>query len=183
MTTRPEDSFADWVAASGPRLKRMAFLLTGDLHEAEDLLQTAYAKALPRWRALSTYDAPEAWMYKVMVNQRTSWWRRSRKREWSTDQIPERAWRAGTAGEAEALVESQSLLAALRDLPERQRAAVVLRHWCDLSEAETAEVMRVSVGTVKSSTARGLAHLRTALAAAQSTSQTSTPHTDKGDPS
>lgn len=61
-------------------------------------------------------------------------------------------------------MESLVLLAALRALPERQRAAVVLRHWCDLSEAETARAMQCSVGTVKSNASRGLAHLRAALA-------------------
>ncbi len=157
------EGFEDWVRASSPRLRRLAYLLTGDLDEAEDLLQSAYAKVLPRWRKISTYDSPEAYMHRVMVNLKTSWWRRSRNREWSTDEIPEATWRVGTPGEGEAVVESQVLLAALRALPERQRAAVVLRHWCDLSEAETADVMNCSVGTVKSNASRGVAHLRAAL--------------------
>lgn len=170
------NDFEDWVRASSVRLRRLAYLLTGNLDQAEDLLQSAYAKVLPRWRKISAYDSPEAYMYRVMVNLRTSWWRRSRNREWSTDEIPEAPWRAGMPGEGDAVVESQVLLAALRGLPERQRAAVVLRHWCDLSEAETAEAMRCSVGTVKSNTSRGLAHLRAALA------QTSdVPGTQKGD--
>lgn len=158
------EGFESWVRASSPRLRRLAYLLTGNLDEAEDLLQSAYAKVLPRWHRISTYDSPEAYMHRVMVNLRTSWWRRSRNREWSTDEIPEASWRAGTPGEGDAVVESQVLLAALRALPERQRAAVVLRHWCDLSEAQTADAMQCSVGTVKSSASRGLAHLRAALA-------------------
>ncbi len=152
-----------WVHASSPHLRRLAYLLTGDLDQAEDLLQSAYAKVLPRWRKISTYDSPEAYVHRVMVNLRTSWWRRSRNREWLTDEIPEAPWRAGTPGEGDAVVESQALLAALRILPERQRAAVVLRHWCDLSEAETADVMKCSVGTVKSNASRGLTHLRGSL--------------------
>jgi RNA polymerase sigma-70 factor (sigma-E family) len=159
-----EEDFEDWVRASSLRFRRLAYLLTGDLDQAEDLLQSAYAKVLPRWHKISTYDSPEAYMHRVMVNLRTSWWRRSRHREWSTDEIPEAPWRAGTPGEGDAVVESQVLLAALRALPERQRAAVVLRYWCDRSEAETAEAMKCSVGTVKSNAARGLAHLRAALA-------------------
>ncbi len=159
-----EEGFEDWVRASSRRLRRLAYLLTGDLDQAEDLLQSAYAKLLPRWHKISTYDSPETYMYRVMVNLRTSWWRRSRDREWSTDEIPEASWRVGTPGEGDAVVESQVLLAALRALPERQRAAVVLRHWCDLSQAETADVMKCSVGTVKSNAARGLAQLRAALA-------------------
>jgi len=173
---RTAQSFEEWVHASGPRLKRLAYLLTGDLHEAEDLLQTAYAKVYPRWDRVSTYDSPEAYLHRVMVNQRTSWWRRSKGREWTTDEIPETPWRSGTAGEAEHVIESQALLGALRTLPERQRAAVVLRHWCDLSEAETADAMKCSVGMVKSSASRGLAHLRAALGTA-----TDTPSAAKGD--
>lgn len=169
-----EESFESWVRASSARLRRLAYLLAGDLDQAEDLLQSAYAKVLPRWRKISGYDSPEAYMYRVMVNLRTSWWRRSRNREWSTDEIPEAPWRAGSPDESDAVVQSQVLLAALRALPERQRAAVVLRHWCDLSEAATAHAMNCSVGAVKSNASRGLAQLRAALA------QTPEPrHTEK----
>lgn len=163
VAARAEESFEDWVRMSSPRLRRLAYLLTGDLHEAEDLLQSAYAKVLPRWRKISTYDSPEAYMRRVMANLKTSWWRRSRNREWSTDEVPETPWRAGTPDEGDAVVESQMLLAALRALPHRQRTAVVLRHWCDLSEAETADAMNCSIGTVKSNASRGLAQLRAAL--------------------
>lgn len=158
------DSFEDYVRASGPRLKRLAFLLTGDQTEAEDLLQSAYAKVLPHWTRVSSYDAPDAYMRRVMVSLRTSWWRRSRGRERLVDEIPEHA--SASAGFSDTVVDNQTLLAALRTLPERQRAAVVLRHWCDLSEAETAATMGCSVGTVKSSTSRALAQLRTTLSPA-----------------
>ena len=158
------EDFEDWVRATSLRFRRFAYLLTGDLGQAEDLLQSAYAKVLPRWHKISKYDSPEAYMRRVMVNLRTSWWRRSRDLERSTDVIPERPWRAGAPGEEDAVVESQVLLAALRDLPVRQRAAVVLRYWCDLSEADTAAAMECSVGTVKSNASRGLAQLRAALA-------------------
>jgi RNA polymerase sigma-70 factor (sigma-E family) len=159
----PGDGFEDWVRASSSHLRRLAYLLTGDIDQADDLMQSAYAKVLPRWNKISAYDSPEAYMYRVMVNLRTSWWRRSRNREWSTAEVPELAWHAGTPSEGDAVVETQVLLAALRALPERQRAAVVLRHWCDLSEAETADAMKCSVGTVKSNASRGLARLRQAL--------------------
>ncbi len=62
------EDFEDWVRVSSPRLRRLAFLLTGDLDEAEDLVQSAYAKVLPRWHRISAYDAPEAYMHRVMVN-------------------------------------------------------------------------------------------------------------------
>lgn len=156
--------FDAYVRASERRHKRLAFLLTGDLHEAEDLLQAAYARIYPRWGKVRTYDVPDAYLRRVMVSLRTSWWRRHRNREWSTAEPPE-----GThvADPAAVVTESQALLVALRRLPERQRVAVVLRHWCDLSEADAAAAMSCSIGTVKSNTSRGLAHLRAALGRAE----------------
>jgi RNA polymerase sigma-70 factor (sigma-E family) len=151
-----EQEFDAYVVASGPRLKRLAYLLTGDLDTAEDLLQSAYAKALPRWSRIRTYDQPDAYMRRVLVNGRTSMWRRSRGREVLTEHLPERAAPDAMAGHDEA----EDLRRALLALPTKQRAAVVLRFYCDLSEAETAALMGVSVGTVKSHTSRGLAHLR-----------------------
>jgi RNA polymerase sigma-70 factor (sigma-E family) len=156
-----EEGFEDWVRASATRHKRLAFLLTGDLDEAEDLLQTAYARVLPKWGRVSAYDSPDAYVRRVMVNLRTSRWRRLRDREWTTDSVPEP--RGSTPDLSALVVQSDSLLAALRRLPARQRAAVVLRHWCDLSEAETASVMGCSAGTVKSTTSRGLTALRSHL--------------------
>ena len=154
----PEETFEQWVLASATRHKRLAFLLTGDLHEAEDLLQTAYAKVLPKWSRVASYDSPDAYVRRVMVNLRTSRWRRLRDREWTTEQVPEP--RTTVPDLSSLVVESDALLSALQRLPVRQRAAVVLRHWCDLSEAETAAVMDCSPGTVKSTTSRGLAALR-----------------------
>jgi len=163
VTVDPLDDFASYVRASERRHRRLAFLLTGDLDTAEDLLQSAYAKVYPRWDRIREYDAPDAYLRRVMVTLRTSWWRRHRNREWATDQLPER----GVPDASSHVVESQVLLQALRRLPDRQRAAVVLRHWCDLSEAETADVMACSLGTVKSTTSKGLAQLRSALGHAE----------------
>lgn len=151
-----DQEFDAYVVASGPRLKRLAFLLTGDVDAAEDLLQTAYAKALPRWSRIRSYDQPDAYMRRVLVNGRTSVWRRTRGREVLTDRVPDRAGTDPTAGRDEA----EDLRRALLALPAKQRAAVVLRFYCDLSEQETAAAMGVSVGTVKSHTSRGLARLR-----------------------
>lgn len=173
MRTTPPDGragradtgdFATWVREGQGRHKRLAFLLTGDLTAAEDLLQSAYAKTYPRWDKVRTYDVPDAYLRRVMVSIRTSWWRRSHHHEWVTDEVPERGAATDLAG---SVGDSQALLAALRALPDRQRAAVVLRHWCDLSEAETAEAMSCSRGTVKSNTSKGLARLRAALGQAE----------------
>jgi RNA polymerase sigma-70 factor (sigma-E family) len=164
VTRAEADGFDAYVRASGARHKRLAFLLTGDLHEAEDLLQAAYAKVYPHWRKVRTYDVPDAYLRRVMVSLRTSWWRRHRGRERIVADLP--AHGHHVADPSSMVVESQALLTALAGLPDRQRAAVVLRHWCDLSEADTAATMGCSVGTVKSSTSKGLAHLRSALAGA-----------------
>ncbi|MEZ5091188.1 SigE family RNA polymerase sigma factor [Nocardioides sp.] len=160
----PLVDFEAYVRASERKHQRLAFLLTGDLAAAEDLVQSAYARLYPRWDKVRTYDAPDAYLRKVMVSVRTSWWRRHKNREWATDELPELS---GAADHGADVVESQALLGALRSLPDRQRAAVVLRHWCDLSEAETASIMGCSLGTVKSNTSKGLAHLRAALGQAE----------------
>lgn len=154
------EDFDAYVRASGPRLARLAFLLTGDHDTAEDLLQTAYAKVLPRWRHVSRYDDPDAYLRRVMVNTRTSWWRRVRGRESVRAEVPD-VTSAGDHAADEAVLDE--VLAALRRLPRRQQVAVVLRHYCDLSEAETAAVMGISVGGVKSQTSKGLVALRAAL--------------------
>ena len=171
MTLPPvESDFDSYVRASGSRLKRLAFLLTGDVDSAEDLLQSAYAKVLPRWRQVSTYDNPDAYMRRVMVSIRTSRWRRLPGREVLTGDRPDaigdfQAGVGSAAGRDFAVDQGEldGVLRALRTLPRRQQVAVVLRHYCDLSEAETATVMNISVGGVKSQTSKGLVALRAAL--------------------
>ena len=171
MESSAESDFDSYVRASGPRLKRLAFLLTGDLDMAEDLLQSAYAKVLPRWRHVSTHENPDAYMRRVMVTIRTSWWRRTRGREVLTAEPPDRddsiRGVVGASGGPDAAtvgVDRDLVLRALRKLPRRQQVAVVLRHYCDMSEAETSAVMGISVGGVKSLTSKGLAALRMVLA-------------------
>jgi RNA polymerase sigma-70 factor (sigma-E family) len=161
-SVRPVEDFDSYVRASGPRMKRLAFLLTGNLEAAEDLLQASYAKVLPRWDRIARYDQPDAYLRTVMVNTQRSWWRRLRGRELLTGEPPD-VRRPGGQDFAADVDARQELLEALRALPDRQRTAVVLRHYCDLSEAEVASVMRCSVGTVKSNTSRGLVALRIEL--------------------
>ncbi len=156
--------FDAYVRASGPRLKRIAFLLTGDPATAEDLLQTAYAKVLPHWERVAASGDPDAYLRQVMVNTRTSWWRRRRGRENLVAAVPEPDRDGGQVRDvSEAQADLGALLAALRTLPRGQQVAVVLRHYCDLSETETAAAMGISVGSVKSQTSRGRAALRAAL--------------------
>jgi RNA polymerase sigma-70 factor (sigma-E family) len=166
MTTSEQSDFDSYVRGSGPRLKRLAYLLTGDLETAEDLLQSAYAKVLPHWGRVRRYEDPDAYVRRVMVSIRTSWWRRLRGREVVSADVIERPAGAGSrVGDdpADAAGDLDLALRALRMLPRRQQVAVVLRHYCDLSEAETARVMGITAGGVKSQASKGLATLRAAF--------------------
>jgi RNA polymerase sigma-70 factor (sigma-E family) len=148
--------FDDFIEARGAALSRIAYLLTGDHGAAEDLLQSAVARLLPHWRRVRLRGDPEAYLRRIMVNQRTRWWSR-RRGEYLTAAPPERA----TAGDGNDRTLGRVALAeALRALPPRQRAVIVLRFYADLSEAETAAELGCAVGTVKSQTHAALARLR-----------------------
>ena len=153
---RPTD-FDEYVAARGADLLRTAVLLTGDHHKAEDLVQTALAKVWPRWERLVEQPGPgpHAYVRKVMLTSYIAWWRRRWNGERPTDVLPE-----PEVSTSAPRVERVDLLRALAALPKGQRAVVVLRHVEDLSEAETAELLGCSVGTVKSQCSRALAALR-----------------------
>jgi RNA polymerase sigma-70 factor (sigma-E family) len=143
-------SFEDYVRERRPALVRTAYLLCGDAHLAEDLVQGALVKAVAHWRRIG--DHPEPWLRKVIVNDHISRWRRHRGRERLTEAVPDSP--AGDAGR------DLDLAAALAQLAPRQRAVVVLRYYEDLTEQETARVLRVSVGTVKSQHRDAMARLR-----------------------
>ncbi|SDN83236.1 RNA polymerase sigma-70 factor, sigma-E family [Klenkia soli] len=140
-------------------LLRTAHLLTGDRALAEDLLQTALLETYRRWDRLADREDPVGYVRRVLVTTQTGWARRFSSRE-QVLAFPPDSWRED-AGPADRL----DLWVALRQLPPRMRAVLVLRFYEDLSEAATAEVLRCSVGTVKSQTSRGLARLRTRLPA------------------
>ncbi|MGP3980828.1 SigE family RNA polymerase sigma factor [Streptomyces sp. KR80] len=151
--------FEEFVAARGPRLLRMAWLLTGDAHLAEDLLQTALARVWPKWRRIAE-DSPEAYLRRVLINTHASWWGRRWRGEVPHGELPE----AAAATDAFAGVDlEQSLAAAVRALPARQRAVVVLRYFEDLSVEDTAAVLGCAPGTVKSQAAKALRSLRAVL--------------------
>jgi RNA polymerase sigma-70 factor (sigma-E family) len=156
MDTRSRDEFRDYVAARYPSLLRTGYLLTGSRADGEDLVQAALAKTYLAWDRIREREAVDAYVRRIMVNTRTSWWRRRRLDEVATADPPERAGR-DEAADADL---HDALWTALARLPKRQRAAVVLRYYEDLSEAETAEVLGVSVGTVKSTVSRALVKLR-----------------------
>jgi RNA polymerase sigma-70 factor (sigma-E family) len=147
-------SFDTFVLSRTDRLLRTAYLLTRDHALAEDLLQTALTKA---WTAWHRMDAdPEPYVRKILVNTYATWWRRRWTGERPTEELPETA----ETSEIDAHAERRDLWTALGRLPRRQRAAVVLRYYEGLTEAETADLLGCSVGTVKSSTSRALAKLR-----------------------
>ena len=151
-------SFREFVQRRGPALSRVAYLLTGDHQLAEDLLQTALTRSVPRWSRLVAAGDPEPYVRRIMVNERTTWWRRGRyELVGHMDLGPEPA--AGT-DEADRVALRASLLAALARLTPRQRAVVVLRYYADLSVQETARALGCSIGTVKSTTSDALSRLR-----------------------
>jgi RNA polymerase sigma-70 factor (sigma-E family) len=158
--------FEEFVAGRGQALQRFGYALTGDWALAEDLVQTALAKAYPRWSRVLR-DDPEAYVRKIMVNTWSSWWQRRWRGELPALQLPEVAGPDSFA----AIDSRQALRAALAQLPPRQRAVVVLRYHQDLSEAQVAEVLGISVGTVKSQAAKALASLRSQGALAPYRSQ------------
>ncbi|WP_151773153.1 SigE family RNA polymerase sigma factor [Streptomyces abyssomicinicus] len=170
MQTELEDRFQEFVQARWPRLVRTAYLLTGDRHLAEDLTQTALAKAYRSWRRVLRADSPEAYVRRILVSCNSDRFRKRRVPEALTASVPERAGR----DEGERVDTRGTLLAALAALPARQRAVIVLRYWEDLSESETAATLGCSVGTVKSQAARGLAKLRAAPGLAQALDGTAT---------
>jgi RNA polymerase sigma-70 factor (sigma-E family) len=152
-----DDEFADFVTRWSPALLRVAFLLTSDRGEAEDLLQTALLKTSRHWGRLADREAAYAYVRRVLVTTHTSWRRRRRVHEVIVDRLPERA----SGGSAE--LEPGRALQALEKLPRQMRAVVVLRHYEGLTEAETAAELGCSLGSVKSQASRGLTRLRELL--------------------
>lgn len=154
VAERPD--FAAYLAARGQALQRTAYLLTGDWALAEDLLQTALARIYPRWERI-VRDDPDAYVRKALVNTWSSWWRRKWRAEVPTETLADTA---GTDPYAEA-DRREAVAAALATLPPKQRAVIVLRFHEDMTEAQVSELLGISVGTVKSQTAKALAKLRT----------------------
>lgn len=158
MKKDQEEGFADFVRAASPRLLTSAWMLCGDPHVAEELVQESLARVYVHWRRARA-DNPTAYARRVLVNLHTDRWRK-RRREVLTDIVPEAD---PSPGPQVALGLDLDLAQALQALPRRERECVVLRHYLDLSEKDAAATLGVSTGTVKSSTSRGLAALRAAL--------------------
>jgi RNA polymerase sigma-70 factor (sigma-E family) len=156
----PRQEFAEFVAARSKQLIRLAYVLTGDQHSAEDLLQNTLIKAAAHWGRI--HSAPEAYVRRIMYREQVSWLRRrARRPETAMAQVPE-----PPAGEQPVSVEARlTLQDALRALPPRRRAVLVLRYLEDLPESQVADILGCSVGTVRSQTHKAVTQLRAALPA------------------
>ena len=155
-----EHSFSEFMAARWGPLYRTAYLLTGDRHEAEDLLQDALARTCVRWSAIRDKGAADAYVRRAMVNQMSRQWGK-RKRELVTDDLPD----AGHGGGIDVRADHLALWEEIHRLPPRMRATLVLRYVEDLTEEATARELGCSVGSVKSQTHHALKRLRAALPA------------------
>lgn len=155
-----EQEFTDWAVGCQRSLLRSAYLITGDEHRAQDLVQEALTKVATRWPRLREGN-PTAYARTIIARDHVSWWRRrGRESPTSQDDGPDRSGRRHPATSHEPEV-ALVVPRALARLTPAQRAVLVLRHFDDLTERETAEVLGISIGTVKSQNAAALARLRT----------------------
>lgn len=151
-----DPGFCDYVAERSRSLLRTAFVLTGNRADAEDLVQAALAKTYQAWDRIEDRGALDGYVRRAMVNTHISWWRRRRVEEYPTDMIPDQV----VADHSVASDQYETLRRAVDRLPLRMRTAVVLRYFEDMTEAEIAGVLGVSLGTVKSTVSRAVAKLR-----------------------
>ncbi|WP_431900349.1 SigE family RNA polymerase sigma factor [Nonomuraea sp. bgisy101] len=158
-----DEEFRGFVMSCWSRLMRMAYLLTGQQQAAEDLVQSSLERAYASWRTVSSADDPHAYVRRILINLHARRHRRGLKEflsardDASLGELGDGPARGDTVAQAE---DRSMLLRALAQLPTRQREAVVLRYWEDLTETQAAAAMGCSVGTVKSNAAKGIAKLR-----------------------
>ncbi|KAB1140126.1 SigE family RNA polymerase sigma factor [Micromonospora sp. AMSO12t] len=150
-------TFEEYAFARTSALVRLARLLTGDEHRAEDLVQDVLARAYARWARISRTDRPDAYVRRMLVNAHHSWWRRHSSQEISVADVHDRP---GATDEAAGVAERDALWRLVRTLPARQRTVIVLRYYEDLDDASIAEIMDCSTGTVRTHAKRALTALR-----------------------
>ncbi|MEV7626859.1 sigma-70 family RNA polymerase sigma factor [Actinoplanes sp. NPDC089786] len=155
---RGDDEFVTFARASQARLQQAAYLLTGDRYQAEDAAQAALVKTYAAWSRVRRDDA-YAYARRVLANLITDRWRRPVK-EYATEVLPDRA---DPRDLAENVARKRALIAALRTLTEKERAVVVMRHYLDVSEADVARDLRLTLPSVKNLNLRGMAKLRAVL--------------------
>jgi RNA polymerase sigma-70 factor (sigma-E family) len=177
VNARERQQFEEFMTSRWPGLVRLAFGLTGDRWLAEDLAQTALASAYASWWRVRRADDPDAYVRRILINASKSRFRRHRVAEQPGATAPEVA----TADPTASVDDRSALLGALRQLPPRQRAVVVLRYWEDLSDEQAAELLGCSASTVRSQAARALAKLRDSGALAGQDAGGGEPHRKAGD--
>jgi len=150
--------FEEYVAEQGQSLLRLAYVLTGDAHLAEDLTQTALTEAYRHWRKVTTAQKPGTYVRRILVNAHLSWRRRRSSAERPTDLGPDVG--ASTPDPADAVAARDQTRRLLSGLPARARTVLVLRYYADLDDAAIAELMGVSEGGVRATASRALARLR-----------------------
>jgi RNA polymerase sigma-70 factor (sigma-E family) len=149
--------FAAYLQARQASVLRTAYLLSGDRHTAEDLTQTAFAKLYLAWDRVRDQGSIDGYLRRILVNENNSLWRRGwKRREHTAELLPEPTPVVDEYDDGR----NTALWDRVQSLPKKARAVLVLRYYEQLSEAETAEVLGISVGTVKSQTSRALAALR-----------------------
>ena len=156
MDAAAETEFSEFMNGRWLQLLRLGYVLTGDRGLAEDLAQTALARAYASWPQIRRAGDPDAYVRRVMVNANYSRFRKRRVAEDLTSTVPEPTPVDATGGCDDRVV----LMGALMSLPVGQRSVVVLRFWLDMTEAQVAETLGCSVGTVKTQGSRALAKLR-----------------------
>ncbi len=155
MLQQDRDAFDAFVRARLPHLLRLGRALTGSEQAGADLVQDALERTLMRWSRIES-DDPEGYVRRVMVTRNISAWRRVRRERLTAD-VPETSY--------DVVQRDPALWAALAQLPPRQRAVIALRYYEDLTEAQTAQLLGIAAGTVKSQASKAMARLRELLAA------------------
>lgn len=161
MDQREEQEFAEYFAARREAVRRMAYMMCGDWHRADDLAQTAFISLHRRWRKVRDKGALDAYVRRTLTRALIDESRRPWRRERTVEEMPDPP--ADSTDMANSVATRRTLLAGLQQVPPKQRAVLVLRYLEGLDVAGVAEAMRCSEGNVKSQSARGLEALREAL--------------------
>lgn len=159
MADQPGADYREFVQRRAAALHRTAYLMCGDWHLADDMVQEALAKAFRHWRRVCRVASPDAYVHRILINEVNGYWRSHKKVVPFVDCEHDPV----TPDLSDGVVDRADLLRALLSLPTRQRATVVLRYLAGMSERETAAVLRCSQGTVKSQTFRALHTLKNHL--------------------
>jgi RNA polymerase sigma-70 factor (sigma-E family) len=150
-------TFEEYVLTRGPALVRLARLLVGDDHRADDLVQEVLAKAYPRWSRIARAEHPDRYVRRMLVNARNSWWRLAVRREVSVAAVRDTPTGADHGDDS---ADRDALWRLIRALPDRQRTVLVLRFYEDLDDMAIADILGCSPVTVRTHAMRGLATLR-----------------------